>query len=63
MRERKYPVFGGSARRKLPGEINRPDSIFEQGSPDMINMTDQGMLRRMDFRDGLSLSEIERRTG
>jgi len=37
--------------------------MFEQGSKEMITMKDLGTIRRMYFRDGLSLSEIERRTG
>ena len=43
--------------------INLPGSNVEQGSQEMITMKDLGIIRRMYFRDGLSLSEIERRTG
>lgn len=37
--------------------------IFEQGNKEMITMNQLGKVRRLHYRDGLSLSEIERRTG
>jgi transposase len=37
--------------------------MFEQGLQEMITMKDLGIIRRMYFQDGLSLSEIERRAG
>jgi transposase-like protein len=43
--------------------INLPGSIVEQGVKEMITMKDLGIIRRLYFRDGLSLSEIERRIG
>jgi len=38
-------------------------SIFEQDYKEMITMNQLGRVRRLYYRDGLSLSEIERRTG
>jgi transposase len=43
--------------------IYLPCSFFEQGDKEMITMKQLGKVRRLYYRDGLSLSEIERRTG
>jgi transposase len=43
--------------------INLAARFFEQDPKEMITMKDLGIVRRLYYRKGLSLSEIERRTG
>jgi transposase len=48
---------------RIPRVIYLPCSFFEQDQKEMITMNQLGRVRRLYYRDGLSLSEIERRTG